>query len=78
MVSELSQKSVSYQATETGDELEPVFLPVRFPYLLINGTNGIAVGYASNIPPHNPTECMDACIAFYKGKIKTPKRCIKV
>lgn len=77
LVSELSQKSVSYQATETGDELEPVFLPVRFPYLLINGTNGIAVGYASNIPPHNPTECMDACIAFYKGKIKIPKDVLK-
>ena len=45
-------------------EIEPRVLPVRFPNLLINGANGIAVGMATNIPPHNMGEIIDACCAY--------------
>lgn len=48
---------------------EPVVLPVRFPNTIINGTSGIAVGYASNICAHNPDEVMDACIHYLKNEI---------
>lgn len=48
---------------------EPVLLPVNWPNGIINGTEGIAVGYSSSIPPHNPNEVIDACIARIKGEI---------
>ncbi len=44
--------------------VEPVVLPTRIPNLLVNGSNGIAVGMATNIPPHNLTEIVDACISW--------------
>ena len=47
-----------------GNEREPVVLPARFPNLLVNGAGGIAVGMATNIPPHNLGEVIDACIAL--------------
>lgn len=70
LVKELSQHATTYRVTEMGDDTEPLFLPARFPYSICNGSAGIAVGYASNMPPHNPDEVIDTCIAFYKNKIK--------
>ena len=45
---------------------EPVVLPARYPNLLVNGTTGIAVGMATNIPPHNLGEVIDGCLAYMK------------
>ena len=50
----------------------PLILPARWPLGIINGTQGIATGFACNIPPHNPDEVMEACIAYLQGKIKKP------
>lgn len=57
---------------EQGDEIMPLTLPARWPLGIINGTQGIATGFACNIPPHNPDEVMEACIAYLQGKIKKP------
>src|SRR3978361_658587 len=46
---------------------EPTVLPARFPNLLVNGASGIAVGMATNIPPHNLRESIDACIAYIEN-----------
>lgn len=63
--------------TEDGDGVEPDKLPVRWPNGIINGSQGIAVGYASNLPPHNPTEVMTACIEYVKGKVNSTKSLMK-
>ena len=57
--------SISRTITTT-TEREPVVLPARFPNLLVNGAGGIAVGMATNIPPHNLGEVIDACVALYR------------
>lgn len=57
---------------EQGNEIMPLILPARWPLGIINGTQGIATGFACNIPPHNPDEVMEACIAYLQGKIKKP------
>lgn len=49
---------------------EPTVLPAKFPNLLVNGSTGISSGYATNIPPHNLNEMLDACVATLKGKSK--------
>src|SRR5207302_5098885 len=56
--------TVDFQPNYDGNENEPVVLPARFPNLLVNGAGGIAVGMATNIPPHNLGEVVDACIAL--------------
>ena len=56
-------RSIS-RTTTTAPNSEPVVLPARFPNLLVNGAGGIAVGMATNIPPHNLGEVIDACIAL--------------
>ena len=57
---------------EQGNEIMPLILPARWPLGIINGTQGIATGFACNIPPHNPDEVMEVCIAYLQGKIKKP------
>lgn len=57
---------------EQGNEIMPLTLPARWPLGIINGTQGIATGFACNIPPHNPDEVMEACIAYLQGKVKKP------
>lgn len=58
---------------EQGDEIMPLTLPARWPLGIINGTQGIATGFACNLPPHNPDEVMEACIAYLQGKITNTK-----
>ena len=60
MLSELGQQTVAFRANYDGTKTEPVVLPSQLPNLLINGATGIAVGMATNIPPHNPEE---VCLA---------------
>ena len=62
---------------EQGDEIMPLTLPTRWPLGIINGTQGIATGFACNIPPHNPDEVMKACIAYLQGKIDNPNKLYK-
>ena len=62
MLSEIRQQTVDYRPNFDGTLFEPVVLPARFPNLLVNGASGIAVGMATNIPPHNLGEVVDACI----------------
>ncbi len=60
----IDQDTVDFQPNYDESEQEPVVLPAVFPNLLINGGSGIAVGMATNIPPHNPTEIIDATLAM--------------
>lgn len=62
MTSDINKKVVDFQTNYDDKLLEPVVLPARFPNLLVNGSNGIAVGMATNIPPHNLTEVIDALL----------------
>ncbi len=64
MLRDLDQDTVDFVPTYDGTRQEPVVLPARFPNLLINGSSGIAVGMATNIPPHNLREVIDATIAY--------------
>ena len=62
MLRDIDKNTVDFADNFDGEEQEPVVLPSRFPNLLVNGSNGIAVGMATSIPPHNLGEVIDACI----------------
>ncbi len=64
LVEDLDKDTVDFQPNYDDSEHEPVVLPARFPNLLVNGAGGIAVGMATNIPPHNLGEVIDACMAL--------------
>jgi DNA gyrase subunit A len=64
LLDDLDKNTVDFQANYDGREREPVVLPAKFPNLLVNGSGGIAVGMATNIPPHNLGEVIDACFAL--------------
>jgi DNA gyrase subunit A len=64
LLDDIDQDTVDFQPNYDETEKEPKVLPARFPNLLINGGNGIAVGMATNIPPHNPGEIIDATLAL--------------
>ncbi|HET9954750.1 MAG TPA: DNA topoisomerase (ATP-hydrolyzing) [Polyangiaceae bacterium] len=72
LLEELEQDTVPFRPNYDGTKTEPVVLPARLPNLLVNGTTGIAVGMATNIPPHNPEEVCQASIrlldALLEGK----------
>ena len=62
MLADIDKETVDFQDNYDGSEKEPAVLPSRLPNLLVNGSGGIAVGMATNIPPHNLNEVVDACI----------------
>jgi DNA gyrase subunit A len=64
LLREIEQETVDFVPNFDGYEQEPVLLPSRFPNLLVNGAGGIAVGMATNIPPHNLGEVVDAVVAM--------------
>ena len=64
LLADIDKETVDFVPNYDGSEKEPVVLPARFPNLLVNGSAGIAVGMATNIPPHNLTEVVNACIAL--------------
>lgn len=66
MLEDIDKDCIDYQENYDGSESEPTVLPSKFPNLLINGAGGIAVGMATNIPPHNLMEVIDGCIAILK------------
>ncbi len=63
MLKEIDKDTVDFYPNFDDTEMQPVVLPSRFPNILVNGSHGIAVGMATNIPPHNLAECLNACIA---------------
>src|SRR5437762_2196223 len=67
LLNDIDKETVDFQPNYDGNEKEPVVLPARFPNLLVNGAGGIAVGMATNIPPHNLGEVIDACIALIEN-----------
>ena len=80
MVSDINKKVVDFQTNYDDKLLEPVVLPSRFPNLLVNGSNGIAVGMATNIPPHNLNEVIDAILMLIdnpEATIEDLMTCIK-
>ena len=64
LLDDIDKDTVNFQDNYDSSESEPVVLPAKFPNLLVNGAGGIAVGMATNIPPHNLGEVIDACIAL--------------
>ncbi|WP_436063571.1 MULTISPECIES: DNA gyrase subunit A [unclassified Phenylobacterium] len=64
VVADLDKDTVDFKENYDGTEQEPVVLPSRIPNLLVNGAGGIAVGMATNIPPHNLGEVIEACLAY--------------
>lgn len=67
MVRDLNKNTVDFGENYTGEEREPIVMPSRIPNLLINGATGIAVGMATNIPPHNLGEVIDGCVAYIEN-----------
>ncbi|CCD29110.1 DNA gyrase, subunit A [Candidatus Glomeribacter gigasporarum BEG34] len=66
LLADIDQETVDFAPNYDGHESEPVVLPARAPNLLMNGSSGIAVGMATNIPPHNLNEIVDACLYLLK------------
>ena len=67
LLADIDKETVDFVPNYDGKEMEPTALPTRIPNLLINGSSGIAVGMATNIPPHNLAEVVDACHALLKN-----------
>jgi DNA gyrase subunit A len=67
LLEDLDKDTVAFQDNYDNSEREPAVLPARFPNLLVNGAGGIAVGMATNIPPHNLGEIIDACVALIEN-----------
>ena len=68
LLQDIDKETVDYIPNYDGAEHEPVVLPTRVPNLLVNGSSGIAVGMATNIPPHNLSEVINACIALLENE----------
>lgn len=64
MLADIDKQTVDFGPNYDGSEQEPLLLPARFPNLLVNGSAGIAVGMATNIPPHNLADTLEACLAL--------------
>ena len=64
LLRDLNKDTVDFSENYDGQRKEPVVLPSRFPNILVNGNMGIAVGMATNIPPHNLGEVIDGCVAY--------------
>lgn len=67
LLRDINKDTIDYQDNYDGSEKEPVVLPSRFPHLLVNGASGIAVGMATNIPPHQIGEVIDGVLALSKN-----------
>ncbi|MEY4979423.1 MAG: gyrase, subunit [Pseudomonadota bacterium] len=67
MLADIDKETVNFGPNYDGSEQEPLVLPTRWPNLLVNGSSGIAVGMATNIPPHNLNEVVDACLFMLKN-----------
>ena len=78
MLRDIEKNTVDFAPNFDGEEKEPVVLPSRYPNLLVNGSNGIAVGMATSIPPHNLTEVIDATVKIIDDPEATVEDLIKI
>ncbi len=78
MLADIEMETVDFVPNYDGKEQEPSTLPTRIPNLLVNGSSGIAVGMATNIPPHNLGEVVDACLQLLKNPETTVDELIKI
>ncbi|WP_171053993.1 DNA gyrase subunit A [Arenibacterium halophilum] len=76
MLADIDKETVDFQDNYDGKDREPTVLPARFPNMLVNGAGGIAVGMATNIPPHNLGEVVDACLALIEDPDLTSEQLI--
>ena len=67
LLRDIDKNTVDFIPNYDETQEEPSVLPAEYPNLLVNGAGGIAVGMATNIPPHNPTEVIDACMAYIRN-----------
>ena len=78
LLDDLDKDTVDFQDNYDGSRREPQVLPARYPNLLVNGAGGIAVGMATNIPPHNLGEVIDACLAYIEDPEITSEQLIEI
>ena len=78
LLKEIGSDTVSYSENFDGSQKEPDVLPAQLPFLLLNGSSGIAVGMATNIPPHNIGEVIDALVAFIKNNDLSDEKLNKI
>ena len=78
LLADIDKETVDFGPNYDGSEFEPLIMPARIPNLLINGSSGIAVGMATNIPPHNLTETIDATLALLSNSEITIDELIKI
>jgi DNA gyrase subunit A len=78
MLADLDKETVDFVPNYDGKELEPSVLPTRIPNLLVNGSSGIAVGMATNVPPHNLDEVINACLAMLENPAITVDELIEI
>jgi DNA gyrase subunit A len=78
LIEDIDKDTVDFQDNYDGSESEPTVLPARFPNLLVNGAGGIAVGMATNIPPHNLGEVVDACLAYLDNGAVTVEELMEI
>jgi DNA gyrase subunit A len=78
LLEDIDKDTVNFQENYDGSEQEPVVLPARFPNLLVNGAGGIAVGMATNIPPHNLGEVLDACSGYLDNNDITDEELMEI
>src|SRR5206468_7690006 len=78
LLADLDKETVDFGPNYDGSEREPLVLPSKFPNLLVNGSSGIAVGMATNIPPHNLGEVIDACLHLLKDPETTIAELVKI
>jgi DNA gyrase subunit A len=78
MLDDIDKDTVDYQSNYDNSEKEPSVLPAKFPNLLVNGAGGIAVGMATNIPPHNLGEVIDACVALIDNPSLTIEELVNI
>jgi DNA gyrase subunit A len=78
LLEDLDKETVDFGPNYDGSEHEPLILPAKFPNLLVNGSSGIAVGMATNIPPHNLNDVVDACLATLHNPVIDIEDLIKI
>jgi DNA gyrase subunit A len=78
LLADIDKETVDFGPNYDGSEQEPLIMPARFPNLLINGSSGIAVGMATNIPPHNLNEVIDGCLALLANPEMTIDELIEI
>jgi DNA gyrase subunit A len=78
MLADIDKETVDFGPNYDGSEREPLVLPTRLPNLLVNGSGGIAVGMATNIPPHNLGEIVDACLHLLKAPQATIEELMEI